>query len=113
MKIILEYDGEEKEEALKAMQVNSISCVIWELQKYRRELYKGYISNTIVVNGDKVLDEETVSKQAKQSYAKELCPEEVDESLPPFKDNKEYIWKEDVLDKIDEILDSVREFLDY
>lgn len=112
MEIVLKYKDDEREDAIKAMRVSSFSCLVWELQKYRRELYKGYNNNEIVVNGNRVLDDETISKQARQSYAKELCPEEVDETLPPFKDNKAYIWKEDVLNRIDEILDIVRDVID-
>lgn len=112
MKTVLEFSGDERDDAYKAMRVNDLMYALWELQKYRRELYKGYINGAIVVNGDKVLNEETISKQVKQTYAKELCPEELDSTLPPFKDNKSYIPQTDVLNRIDDILDGVRDLLD-
>lgn len=112
MKVVLEFTDEERNDAYKAIRVNDIMYALWELQKYRRELYKGYINGAIVVNGDKVLDEETISKQVKQTYAKELCPEELDNTLPPFEDNKSYIPQSGVLDRIDDILDGVRDLLD-
>ena len=112
MKVILEFTDEERNDAYKAIRVNDIMYALWELQKYRRELYKGYINGAIVVNGDKVLDEETISKQVKQTYAKELCPEDIDNTLPPFEDNKSYIPQSGVLDRIDDILDGVRDLLD-
>lgn len=112
MKVVLEFTDEERNDAYKAIRVNDIMYALWELQKYRRELYKGYVNGAIVVNGDKVLDEETISKQVKQTYAKELCPEELDSTLPPFKDNKSYIPQSGVLDRIDDILDGVRDLLD-
>ena len=112
MKVVLEFTDEERNDAYKAIRVNDIMYALWELQKYRRELYKGYINGAIVVNGDKVLDEETISKQVKQTYAKELCPEDIDNTLPPFEDNKSYILQSGVLDRIDDILDGVRDFLD-
>lgn len=112
MKVVLEFTDEERNDAYKAIRVNDIMYALWELQKYRRELYKGYINGAIVVNGDKVLDEETISKQVKQTYAKELCPEDIDNTLPPFEDNKSYIPQSGVLDRIDDILDGVRDLLD-
>lgn len=112
MKVVLEFTDEERNDAYKAIRVNDIMYALWELQKYRRELYKGYINGAIVVNGDKVLDEETISKQVKQTYAKELCPEDIDNTLPPFEDNKSYILQSGVLDRIDDILDGVRDLLD-
>ena len=57
MKVVLEFTDEERNDAYKAIRVNDIMYALWELQKYRRELYKGYINGAIVVNGDKVLDE--------------------------------------------------------
>lgn len=112
MKVVLEFTDEERNDAYKAIRVNDIMYALWELQKYRRELYKGYVNGAIVVNGDKVLDEETISKQVKQTYAKELCPEDIDNTLPPFEDNKSYIPQSGVLDRIDDILDGVRDLLD-
>lgn len=112
MKVVLEFNDEERTEAKQAINANTMAYALWELQKYRRDLYKGYVRNRIVVNGDRVLDDETIAKQAKQSYAKELCPEEVDETLPNFKDNKVFIPDDDVLNKIDEILYIVRDVLD-
>ena len=112
MKVVLEFTDEERNDAYKAIRVNDIMYALWELQKYRRELYKGYVNGAIVVNGDKVLDEETISKQVKQTYAKELCPEDIDNTLPPFEDNKSYILQSGVLDRIDDILDGVRDLLD-
>lgn len=112
MKVVLEFTDEERDDAYKAIRVNDIMYALWELQKYRRELYKGYINGAIIVNGDKVLDEETISKQVKQTYTKELCPEDIDNTLPPFEDNKSYIPHSGVLDRIDDILDGVRDLLD-
>ena len=112
MEVVLKFTDEERNDAYKAIRVNDIMYALWELQKYRRELYKGYINGAIVVNGDKVLDEETISKQVKQTYAKELCPEDVDNTLPPFEDNKSYIPQTDVLNRLDDILDGVRDLLD-
>ena len=112
MKIVLEFKDEERDKAYKAMKAGNLSYALWELQQFRRELYKGYTNNEIIVNGDRILDSETISKQSRQTYARELCPEEIDETLPPFKDNKSYIPREDVLYRIDSILDLVRDILD-
>lgn len=107
-KITLEYNDEERNSAIRAMRSSELAGALWELYQYLRELRKGYINNEIIVNNNKVLDEETVSKQFKQhSYPKELLEqtgEEIDTSLPDFKDNVSYIPREDVINKLEEIL---------
>ena len=115
-KITLEYNDDERNDAIRAMRSSEMSSALWELYQYLRELRKGYIKNEIIVNDGKVLDEETVNKQFKQySYPKELLKqtgEEIDTSLPNFEDNVSYIPRESVINKLEEILYEINDILD-
>lgn len=70
---------------------HKLICVGYDIQELRRALYKGYIDNIITVKDNKVITEE----------------DRKENNYMPFEDAKCYIEIDRVIDKLDDILDSI------
>lgn len=96
-KVVFEFDESEDIHELELINNrHKLICALYDLDNYRRGLYKGYINNeTYAVDG--------------QIVGKGI------EALKNIKEEaqvKSYLEDEDVLNEIDRILDKVRFLLD-
>ena len=95
-KVTFEFnDGEESDDIELTVNRRKLISALYDLQSYRRSIYKGYINNTLIVVGDKV-----VARASNQ-----LADYDIETA-------KAYLEVDDILRELDYILDKVQFLLD-
>lgn len=95
-KVTFEFnDGEESYDIELTVNRRKLISALYDLQSYRRDIYKGYINNTLIVVGDKVVARDS---NKLEDYDIEKA--------------KAYLEVEDILRELDYILDKVQSLLD-
>lgn len=98
-KVTFEFeDGEDTYDIDLIVNRNKMAYALEELKSFRREIYKGYIDSREIVNTN-----------TKQIFSKE----DFEKNNGYIADSKIYIHDEYILQRLDDILDEVRDILDY
>lgn len=95
-KVVFEFNEEEDSFDIRLVaNRQKIMYALSEINDYVRELYKGYARGIVIVSGDKVLGKIT-----------DTIPEEYHD-----KEKKFYVEDEEVMRKIESIIDPIRDLL--
>lgn len=102
-RVTFEFDDEEENDEINlVVNRHKLECAIYELNDFYRNLYNGklYTDDIITVKDNKVLTEEDYKEfQEKGEY--------------PVKGTKEFIGTDYLENELDNILNNVRDLLDY
>lgn len=109
-KITLEFNDEERNDAVLALKSRELMYAIDELVKLRRDIYKAnfYGDDAKNIKDDTVITDEMWNKMV-EDFVKQ---QETGENPVYPSGGEQYIKNEVILDRIDDILDSVRDLLD-
>ena len=96
-KVIFEFDEEEDRHEIELItKRHKLICALYDLDNYRRGLYKGYINNVTYAANGQIIGKGIEALKEINEEAKVTS----------------YLEDEDVLNEIDKILDNVRFLLD-
>lgn len=96
-KVIFEFDEEEDRHEIELItNRHKLICALYDLDNYRRGLYKGYINNMTYAANGQIIGKGIEALKEINEEAKVTS----------------YLEDEDVLNEIDNILDKVRFLLD-
>ena len=110
-KITLEFKDEERRGAILAFRVNDLMYAINELANLRRDVYKCnfYGEDSKNIKENTVITDEMWNKMIEDFFKKQQSGEN-----PKYPSGGEtYIRNQTILDRLDSILDKVRDLLDY
>lgn len=95
-KVIFEFNEDEDRDTINIINNRyKLINALYELQSYRRNLYKGYINDTVLID----------DKEKRQITDEEIEKAHLEGKF--FEDAHEYLAVNDVIDKIDCILEDI------
>lgn len=110
-KLTLEYTDDERREALLAFRANELMYALNEVANLRRDVYKCrfYGDDSVNVKDNIVITDEMWQEKVNEFVEKQNKGEKCE--YPSG--GSQYIKNQTILDRLDEILDDVRDLLDY